>query len=326
MLNDDVVFLPNQLGFWRVFLSNLEEEKVGAVNPCSNFVAGGQSLMQIDTSSLFNSDILIGFCLAIKTKVLKDLGGLDPALPGGDDLDLSIRLKKAGYNLRVDKRCYLHHFGQQTGSRIYKDHWDSSWHQELTNNALIKKHGVELWYDCFCGTWSNVKEKEDKLKNSSENLWLEKVTGSFKGEPGLNIGCGDKKIEGALGVDVNDTVGDAGGQQGKESKAELIADAADIPCADSSQSYIVATHILEHTINVLRTMKEWFRLLRENGMLFLSVPNHDKLSTMLIDYTHVHAFNKDSLQNLIETCGFKIENIEEDEAGAIRVEARKVIA
>ena len=326
MLNDDVVFIPNQQEFWRVLLSNFNEGRVGAVNPCSNFVAGAQSLMYMDTSVVFNSAILIGFCLAIRTNVLKDLGGLDPTLPGGDDLDLSIRLTKAGYDLRVDKRCYLHHFGQQTGSRVHEGHWDSSWHQELTNNAIIKKHGVKAWYDCFRMGWANIESMVNKLESSREDLWLEEITKKFDGEQGLNIGCGDKKIEGALGVDINDSTGDAGGQKGKDSKAELIADAADIPLDAGSQSYIVATHILEHTIDVLRTMKEWFRLLREDGMLFLSVPNHDRLSTMLIDYTHVHAFNKDALQNLIETCGFKIDNIEEDEAGAIRVEARKVAA
>ena len=153
MLNDDVVFPPTARNFWGWVESQLKDDVV-AVGPCSNFVAGPQSLMDLSTPLVFSTDVLIGFCLMIKTQVLKDLGGLDESLPGGDDFDLSIRLQKAGYNMHVDKRAYLHHFGQQTGNRVHEGFWDTSYHQEVVNNALIKKHGLKAWYKVFSMGWS----------------------------------------------------------------------------------------------------------------------------------------------------------------------------
>jgi GT2 family glycosyltransferase len=322
MLNDDVVFTPNQPQFWRTLLSNFSDSSVGAVNPCSNFVAGPQSLLQIDTSLIFNSSILIGFCLAIKTETLKLLGGLDETLPGGDDLDLSIRLMSAGFDLRVDKGCYLHHFGQQTGNRVHAGFWDSSWHQELVNNAIIKKHGLLKWLECFKAGWTNTKAGI-AIEDDVEHLWVEAQIERNKGKDILDVGAGSRKIDGVVSVDIIDGVGVAGGQKGKETKPDIVADAADIPLENESQDLIIATHILEHTIDPLRTLKEWLRLLRPEGRIILSVPNNERLPTMLIDYTHVHAYNEDSLKNIMEVSGFFIDSIKTDLFGAIRVEARR---
>lgn len=324
MLNDDVVFTPNQPYFWRALLGNFSDPAVGAINPCSNFVAGPQSLLQIDTSLYFNSSVLIGFCLAIRTETLKSLGGLDETLPGGDDLDLSIRLMSAGFDLRVDKGCYLHHFGQQTGNRVHAGFWDSSWHQELVNNALIKKHGLLKWLECFKAGWDNCKFVEDMLEDGEHN-WVDAHVKVHAGENILDIGAGSRKIPGVVSVDIVDGFGVAGGQKGQKSDPDILADAADIPLGNESQDLIIATHILEHTIDPLRTLREWFRLLKPDGRMILSVPNNERLPTMLIDYTHVHAYNESSLRNLLEVCDFYISSLKTDLFGAIRVEAKKVI-
>ena len=160
MMNDDVVFTPSSQMFWPTLIEHFKDETVGAVGPCSNYVAGPQSLMAQDTSIIFNATTLIGFCSLVRTGLIQQLGGLDESLPGGDDFDLSIRIREAGYHLRVDKTAYLHHFGQQTGSRLYKSFWDSSWHQELVNNALIKKHGINSWLKSFYMGWYEPILKE----------------------------------------------------------------------------------------------------------------------------------------------------------------------
>ena len=56
--------------------------------------------------------------------------------------------------MHVDKRAYLHHIGQQTGNRVHEGFWETSYHQELVNNALIKKHGLKKWYKAFSMGWS----------------------------------------------------------------------------------------------------------------------------------------------------------------------------
>ena len=160
MMNDDVVFTPSSQMFWPKLIEHFKDDTVGAVGPCSNFVSGPQSLMAQDTSIIVNATTLIGFCSLVRTGLIQQLGGLDESLPGGDDFDLSIRIREAGYHLRVDKTAYLHHFGQQTGNRVYKNFWDSSWHQELVNNALIKKHGINSWLKSFYMGWYEPILKE----------------------------------------------------------------------------------------------------------------------------------------------------------------------
>ena len=160
MMNDDVIFPPASQMFWPKLLVHFKDDNVGAVGPCSNFVAGPQSLTQQDTSIVFNATTLIGFCSLVRTGLIQQLGGLDESLPGGDDFDLSIRIREAGYHLRVDKTAYLHHFGQQTGNRVHEGFWDSSWHQELVNNALIKKHGLSKCIESLYMGWYEPMLKE----------------------------------------------------------------------------------------------------------------------------------------------------------------------
>jgi len=148
LLNDDVVFMPYDLTFMKRLTSHFENDKVGAVGPVSNFVMGSQNLWNISLPVHHTTTLLIGFCVAMRTDLIRDIGGLDETLPGGDDLDWSIRIRDTGYDLVVDRTCYLHHIGQQTGRRVKSD-WDSLNSQDLTNNALIRRHGVRKWYVAF---------------------------------------------------------------------------------------------------------------------------------------------------------------------------------
>lgn len=150
MLNDDVLFPPASFEFWKKLLEWFERSDLGGVGPTSNFVAGHQNAFLHGLNPRILVPFLIGFCAVYRTKILKDLGGLDESLPGGDDLDLSIRVKDAGWELGCDRRVYLHHIGQQTGRRVKAD-WDSQEHQADTYNALIRKHGLKRWYECVNG-------------------------------------------------------------------------------------------------------------------------------------------------------------------------------
>lgn len=161
MLNDDVLFPPASTQFWDRTLRWFDKTDVGGVGPTSNYVAGWQNAFRHQGQPVLVVPYLIGFCATYRTKLLKDLGGLDASLPGGDDLDLSIRVSDAGFKLVADRRNFLFHHGAQTGQRVHPGQWDSHQHQADTYNALIKKHGLKRWFECVNG-----------IANDSPSLFL----------------------------------------------------------------------------------------------------------------------------------------------------------
>lgn len=54
---------------------------------------------------------------------------------------------------------------------------------------------------------------------------------------------------------------------------DLIADGFTLTCiADTSQDFVIANHVLEHTNDALGALKHWLRVLRPGGVLFVAVP------------------------------------------------------
>ena len=156
MMNDDVIFPPSSNNFWNNMIELMDSDpSIGAIGPCSNFVSGNQNLHNVELPDVLETSCLIGFCHVSRTKVLKKMGGLDESLPGGDDIDLSIRYRENGYKLIVQRKSYLHHIGQQTGQRVYEGYWDSNIHQELVTNSMIKKHGIKKWMSCWTHGWKD---------------------------------------------------------------------------------------------------------------------------------------------------------------------------
>ncbi len=108
---------------------------VGAVGPLSNYVAGQQKLelhamlppgqLPIDDVARIvaarnagrglDTKLLIGFCLLITSEALDAVGRFDPALfLGNDDLDYSLRLRRAGLRLVVATDAFVYHKGQRS--------------------------------------------------------------------------------------------------------------------------------------------------------------------------------------------------------------------
>ena len=157
MLNDDVIFIPGMPMFWEILISHFKDPSVAAVGPCSNFASGVQNLYETDLPYLIDTTLLIGFCLVTKTKLLKDMGGLDASLTGGDDVDLSIRFLDKGMRLVCDRTAYIHHVGQRTGKRVHADFWDSVDYQEIIVNELIKKHDMATWWRTHKTGWNKYE-------------------------------------------------------------------------------------------------------------------------------------------------------------------------
>jgi len=119
VINDDLVFedewLSKMLGHIR--------DNIAAVGPTSNFVSGRQ-LVKFNSKGAYEEKVnyLIGFCLLIKRDALdnvkdeKDDYYIDQRFyPGGsEELDLCIRLGRAGHDMVIARDVFIHHFGSRS--------------------------------------------------------------------------------------------------------------------------------------------------------------------------------------------------------------------
>jgi len=90
----------------------------------------------------------------------------------------------------------------------------------------------------------------------------------------LNIGAGNKRIEGYTGVDAV-----------ARPAADIVANADAIPLPDASVDEIMAIHLLEH-VHVWQApqlLREWHRLLKPGGLLVLELPDLVKCCRNILD-------------------------------------------
>jgi len=81
----------------------------------------------------------------------------------------------------------------------------------------------------------------------------------------LNLGCGNKKIEGFIGVDIKD--------------ADVVADIRKLPYEDNSVDEIMAIHVCEHFYRheIFSVLEEWRRVLKPKGIMVLELPCLEKV-------------------------------------------------
>jgi SAM-dependent methyltransferase len=124
---------------------------------------------------------------------------------------------------------------------------------------------------------------------------------------GLDVGCGCAKttLE-AIGVDLipKGELGRFGSQVLRPSAADVCASGDHMPMfADDSVDYVVARHNLEHYVDVVKTLREWWRVLKPGAPLILVLPDDEALDTISLDPTHKHAFTRESFRHLLEAIG-----------------------
>jgi len=125
LMNPDTEVFPE----WSERMSLHMGPKIGAVGPISNFVAGFQNMYfhmkhakDWATQAKYaikgmhrramETKLLIGFFMMIRRTVWEELGGMDPQFfLGCDDLDLSMRIREAGYDLLIATDVFVYHEG-----------------------------------------------------------------------------------------------------------------------------------------------------------------------------------------------------------------------
>jgi len=309
-MNDDT-YIPYSSFLWaNKCLSEFQNPNVAAVGPTSNVVRGMQNIF-LDQFAGHHSPyapFLIGFCVFIRRSDLDAVGGIDETLPGGDDFDLSIRLRKIGKKLVIRRDTFVFHHGFKTGERLrggpnIVGGWNSQDMTEKTNMGLIRKHGFREWVNCNYGSLEKCHNQPNEHFRNEKDIVKDFI------KPGVvyDLGCGaDKTIPEAIGIDRVFTGDDIPTLEGAISQADINADVTEeLPVPDESADTIIVRHILEHCVDIVETLQNWIKKLKPDGRLIISVPEERIFSSIPMNPEHVHAFYPTSLERILNLIGMK---------------------
>lgn len=302
--NDDTLIPKACQKFYEQLLWPFHSGDVAAVGPATTIAAGWHSVYQKNAiRTLAEVSFLIFFTVMIRRSDLEAAGGIDTSAPGGDDLDLSIRLRKMGKRLLLNPDAFIIHHAFKTGTRVRGDHtvaggWNSKEMTDRTNQWLIQKHGFKTFMETMRGMRYEWQEPTD-----SEGLAVAQLV---RGSKVVELGCGFRKtVPNAIGID-QAAKGETAPNIGGASVADIQADVSKpLPLEPESVDTVIARHILEHMIDPIQTLKNWGAVIKNGGRLIIAVPDHDIRNTIPLNPEHVHGYTPDSLINLLEVCGFK---------------------
>ena len=123
-----------------------------------------------------------------------------------------------------------------------------------------------------------------------------------------DIGCGDKpfagfmkdRVKAYIGVDIEDGFYDKG-------HIDLIGSAYDVPIPDGTADAVISCQVIEHLKTPRDALKEANRILKSDGILFLSFPFLYPLHAAPHDF---YRYSEYGVGELLEKNGFKLLKIE----------------
>ncbi len=150
LCNDDIQIV-DPYTFARL-AKDLDNPSVGMVVPTSDYVMWLQKCdlsFQI-TRKRHETGVVVYFCGLWRYDVFKKVGFLDERFGAGgnDDMDLSIRIKGAGYKLIIDRDVFVKHYGSRTLLRN-NDVAGYDRINQTTRKILIDKWGEKKVDDLF---------------------------------------------------------------------------------------------------------------------------------------------------------------------------------
>ena len=121
----------------------------------------------------------------------------------------------------------------------------------------------------------------------------------------LDLGCGDKKHPGAIGVDIAALPG-----------VDIVATLNALPLEENFADIVYASHILEHVDSLVDVMEEIWRVLKPGGRVHVWSPHFSCPMYVWADPTHRRAFSSctfdywdpDSPMNYYSTSRFRVRN------------------
>jgi GT2 family glycosyltransferase len=313
-LNDDTYIPPSSQLWLNQLLKHFLNPEVGATAPSSNVVMGLQNIFTFVPFHVFERKFLIGFCFLARREALVKAGGIDTSCPGADDFDMSIRIRKAGYTLLVDRSAFVYHHGMKTGNRTMgtaqqRNGWNSFEHMEKGNLFIIKKHGFREWAETIKDSYLLPTMPEGQKWEDTEGGIIRDLIGDPTDKIILDLGCGNNKtLKEAIGLDMirqNEVITSLNGNP--TSEADVNADVSEpLPFEENTADFIIARHVLEHLMDSVKVLSQWKATLKKGGRLIIAVPNNGRILSVPMNYEHVHGWNPEALKHLLEALGMKV--------------------
>ena len=302
--NDDTLIPRATQSFYEQLLWPFMNTNIAAVGPATTIASGWHSIFLKNALRIMTEvPYLIFFTVMVRRKDLIDAGGIDVSAPGGDDFDLSIRLRKLGKKLLINPDAFLIHHAFKTGTRVRggaekPGGWNSKEMTDKTNKWLIQKHGFKTFMETMRGFDYKFEVPRD--------IEGEMVSSFIRGSKVLELGCGARKtIPSTIGIDFA-AKGEPCTYQNEPSVADIKADVSKpLPIEDGTVDTIVARHILEHIVRPIDALKNWEKVLKIGGRLILALPDHGKRNTIPMNPEHVCAYTQENLKELMDLLGWK---------------------
>lgn len=91
---------------------------------------------------------------------------------------------------------------------------------------------------------------------------------------------------------------------GEAARLDIVARADDIPLPDESEDFILSSHVIEHCPDLIKTLVEWYRIVKCGGYIFMIVPHRyaapSDRGRSLTDWPHILVDFQKSTTDLTE--------------------------
>ncbi len=112
----------------------------------------------------------------------------------------------------------------------------------------------------------------------------------------LDIGCGKRKRKGCIGIDID-----------KNSQADIIASALELPFSDNNIDEIYSVHLVEHFSpqEAQNFFNEIYRVLKKGGQVFLKIDvDWTKKRLLTKDPTHKYRYSVREIKKILKQFNF----------------------
>lgn len=63
---------------------------------------------------------------------------------------------------------------------------------------------------------------------------------------------------------------------GEALKVDIVAPGDQLPVPDNSQDFVISSHVIEHFFDPIKALKEWLRVVKPGGYIFVIGPHKER--------------------------------------------------